>query len=375
MLKFWKKAILTNLAVILTILVSLTLFFMTPWGKPMFKATLLLPEVSPEIPFHPLRIFSKPPIIEEVEIPVNDKKIKADLYRPKDNKKHPGIIVALGTDVTRKNAELIPVARALSRLDYVVLVPDLPDFIAGFVWTDSSEILVSSYSFLENQRFIEKEKMGFLGFCVGGAQAIVAAEDQRISERVSTIVALTPYFNFYTLSEEILAGNVKGEYGIEATIKSLQKGFLNYVSDKQEKQLLIDHFLDGKELSSEEINKLSVEAKNIYSFLSNKDKSNFGILWENLPTKGKELLTNLSPDAKISNLKAKLFIVYDKGYTFIPKSQADYWKDIASSHKISISVIQSLEHVKVKPRLPRWELTKLGFQLFIFMSKVLSVIS
>ena len=37
-MKFWKKAVLINLAVILVLLGSLTVFFATPFGRPAFAA-------------------------------------------------------------------------------------------------------------------------------------------------------------------------------------------------------------------------------------------------------------------------------------------------------------------------------------------------
>ena len=368
----FKKKIISALLTLLLLALLVITFLVSPWGQPLSKALLLVPEVSPDFPIKPLAYLTKEPKLTEVKIPTDYGEIGADLYRPNDDKKHPGIVVALGTEVTRKNGELIPFARSLARLGYTVLIPDLPDFIAGYVWTNSSEVLISSYEFLENQSFVESEKIGLLGFCVGGSQSIVAAEDERISNDVSFVVALTPYYNFFTLSEEILAGKVAGEYGIDLTIKSLQKGFINYITDQKEKQLLSSHFLEEKEISNQEIEELSPEAKSIYLFLSNKDNSKFPELWGAIPAGGKDLLARLSPDTKISDLKAKLFIVYDEGYTYIPESQARHWKDISSSNKnVSVTVIQSLQHVKIKPRLPRWELTKLVFQLSGFIYKVL----
>lgn len=369
-MKFWKRAILINLAIVLAVVAVLAIFFATPFGRPVFKTILLIPEVLPEFPVKPLKFFSKEPKIEEISLQIPGKEIKADLYRPNDNKRHPGLVVALGTDVTRKNSVLVPVVHALARLGFVVLVPDLPDFISGFVWTDSSEALISSFEFLEKQNFIVNDKMGFFGFCVGGSQSIVVSEDPRISERVSFVIALTPYYNLFSLTEKALAGGVRGEYGIEATIKSVQKGFINYIEGEKERQLLLEHFIDGNKLSDEELDGLSSEAKSIYQVLSNQDRENFANLWQTFPPKGKELLSRLSPDTKIDKLKAKLYILYDKGYTFIPKSEAELWEDVPANKKISIVEIQSFQHVTPQPNLPRWELTKLSFQLFVFIYKV-----
>src|SRR3990167_7212787 len=101
-MKFWKKALLINFAVVLVLLGSLAVFFATPWGRPVLKTLLLVPEVVPNFPIRPLKFFSREPTIEEITLKVGDKDIKADLYKPNDNKKHPAVVFTLGTIVTRK---------------------------------------------------------------------------------------------------------------------------------------------------------------------------------------------------------------------------------------------------------------------------------
>src|SRR3990167_10315953 len=131
----WKKAILINLAVILAIVAGLAVFFTTPFGQPALKTILLVPEVVPSFPVKPLGWVSKAPAVSEVNLQVGDKDIKADLYKPQDNKMHPAIVFTLGTVITRKDETVAKFAKTLSRLGLVVLVPDLPDFLSGFVWT------------------------------------------------------------------------------------------------------------------------------------------------------------------------------------------------------------------------------------------------
>src|SRR3989344_9066537 len=113
MASFKKKIINALLTLLLLILLFVT-FLITPWGRPVLKTLLLVPEVVPDFPIRPLKFFSREPTIEEVTLKVGDKDIKADLYKPNDNKTHPAIILTLGVVVTRKD-KVIKIGRASCR--------------------------------------------------------------------------------------------------------------------------------------------------------------------------------------------------------------------------------------------------------------------
>src|SRR3989344_5063919 len=203
MSKFWKKAFLANLTAILAIVAVLTVFFLTPLGKAHLRTFLLASEVIPNFPIKPLGYLSRDPFIQEITLKTSFVEVAADLYRPQDNKKHPAVIFTLGTIVNRKDAQVTKFAQALSRTGFVVLVPDLPDFMSGFVWTDSVNTLISSVEFLDEQDFVEKNKIGFAGFCVGASASVIAAEDSQIADKITFISAISPYFDLISLSEAV----------------------------------------------------------------------------------------------------------------------------------------------------------------------------
>src|SRR4030042_3792273 len=143
-MKFWKKALLTHLKIISIIIGIFIIFFLTPFGKPFSKTLLLVPEVIPRFPIRPLNYLSREPQIQTIEFVSGERKIIADIYRLRDNKKHPAIVISLGVLATSDSSDLFKLKKAFSRLGYVVVIPEFPDLISGFVWTDSVEILVSS---------------------------------------------------------------------------------------------------------------------------------------------------------------------------------------------------------------------------------------
>lgn len=377
-MKFFKKALLINLTVIFAILVGLTLFFITPWGKSVAKTVLLTTEAVPDFPIRPLQTFTKDPKIEEVTIKtVDGKEIKADLYRPPDNKKYPAIVLTVGTIVTRKDAIVTKFSQALSRVGFVVLVPDLPDFLSGFVWTDSVNTLISSVEFLDGQPYVNKNKIGFVGFCVGASVSILAAEDQRIADKVAYISAISPYFDLIGITKAITsryAENTQGELkpweSNQLSTESVVKGYSNYLGNERERELLINYFLKGEEIPSQSFEGFSEEAKSIYDLLANRDQGQFNQVFKNLPQELQALAAELSPSTKIDNLKAKMFVLNDKKDTFVPEVEGVKLAKSLPKSQIYFVEIDSFEHVNPKTRLPRWAAIKQIFNLSVYIYRV-----
>ena len=376
-MKFWKKAVLINLAVILVLLGSLTVFFATPFGRPALKTLLLVSEVVPNFPVRHLKYLSREPKVEEVTLKVGDMDIKADLYTPQDNKKHPAVIFTLGVVVTKQDSTVVKFAQSLSRLGFVVLVPDLPDFVSGFVWTDSVETLISAVEFLDRQSFVNRQRIGFAGFCVGASTSIVAAEKEQIADKVDFIAGISPYFDIWSSASAVITGQVKENSSFvswrpaDLTVESLQRGFINYVKDENERSLLLGHFTQKSPLSSGSVEHLSTEARIIYDFLSNTDLEQIDELWQRFPQSAKDLILELSPSTHINNLKARVFVLDDKKDTFIPRVEGEKLFRSLPKEQIKFTEIDSFEHVNPKTKLERWSVVKQIFHLMSFVYNIL----
>jgi acetyl esterase/lipase len=358
---------------------ALWLFFQTPPGRPVLKTLLLVPEVVPSFPVKPLQYFSRQPEIREVTLQISGKSVKADLYRPKDDKKHPAVVFTLGIVVMRKDAAVTKFAQALSRTGFVVLVPDLPDFLSGFVWTDSVETLISSVEFLDRQDFVDKARIGFAGFCVGASASIIAAENERINNKVTFISAISPYFDLTKLTEAVLTRQVRQGSTVlpwqpaELTVEAVQKGYLNYIADTTERNYLLA-LLKGKNTLAieEKFPVISEDGQKIYSFLKNSNPENFEDLKANLPEGLKRLTVELSPSSNIANLHAKVFVLNDKKDTFVPEIEGENLSKNLPKNQVFFIDVDSFEHVNPKTRLERLAALKQLFQLGRYVYSIFS---
>lgn len=380
----FKKSLFQSLIVFLILMTAFGAFLFTKWGRPLGKTMLLVGEVVPNFPVKPLKYFSKDPKVGEIKLKTSFGEVDADLYRPNDNKKHPVVIFTLGTIVTRRDPAVTKFTQALARSGFVVLIPDIPDFLTGFVWTDSVETMKSSVAYLETQPFVDNKKIGFAGFCVGASAAIVAAEDDQIADKVAFISAISPYYDLISLSEAVITKQAEKENGgfepwepANLSVESVQKGFINYVKDEEERKLLNKFFLENEVLPEGATENFSEEARAVYDFLSNSQRSNLAEIWQNFPQEGKDLLKELSPSTDIGNLKAELFILNDKKDTFVSRIEGEKLAKSLPVNQVYFAEVDSFEHVNPKTRLERWaafkQLIYLGrylYSLFSYLERI-----
>ncbi|KKP92940.1 MAG: hypothetical protein UR98_C0015G0008 [Parcubacteria group bacterium GW2011_GWA1_36_12] len=380
-MNYWKRALSINIKIILTLILVAAIFFLSPFGRPIYKTFMLVSETAPNFPIKPLNLLTKDPRVEQIEFKLGNRDVNAALYRPAGEGKHPAIIFTLGILFSRDNPNVVKFAQALARTGYVVLVPDLPDFLTGFVWTDSIDTLIASVEYLDGQEFVNKDKIGFTGFCVGGSAAIIASENEKIAKKVNFIATISPYFDLSDLTRAALTRtDISGSEKInwrpaKLTIETVNLGFLNYINNEEEKKFLKTN-LDintNIQLDIDRYNDLSLESQIIYNFLSNTEFNKFDHYKSKLPQELQNLMVELSPSTKINNLEAKLFILNDKKDTFVPKNEGRNLVSKLPKNQVYFKEVDSFEHVNPATDLPRWaairQLGSLGTFLYTFIKE------
>lgn len=377
-MNFVKKVLLKLRIPVAIVVLFFVVIFVFPFPA-IGKTVLLATEVVPQFPFKPLKSLTKAPIIETVNIKTSQGEVAADIYRPNDHKKHPAVIFTLGIAITKENEQVRQTSEALARSGFVVLTPDLPDFISGFVWTDSVDTLVSSVEYLDRLSFVDKKKIGFAGFCVGASASIIAAEDPKIASKVNFITGVSPYYDLVSLSKATLSRKTTNskrqiEDWIPAplTIDSVILGYINLVPNPDERDILKDFFIKKEIIFGDKFDNLSTEAKLIYDFLSSSEMDKVEEAWKKLPQSYRDLAYELSPSTKIGDLRAKLLILNDRKDSYVPKIEGERLMQNLPKGQIYFSEIDSFEHASPKTKLPRWAAVRQFFHLGVFLYNVFS---
>lgn len=140
---------------------------------------------------------------ERVSIGVDAKTMSAYMARPADNAQHPAVLVFM--EIFGVNSHIRDVTERVAREGYVALAPDFfhrtgPGVEYGYDQTGmtegikllqqlkASEIVAdarAAMSFLKRQNFVKGDKIGAMGFCVGGHVTYLTACENEIKAAAS----------------------------------------------------------------------------------------------------------------------------------------------------------------------------------------------
>ena len=183
----------------------LTLFFaVTPQGRTAFHTALFVLQVL-DLPLKPQSWFTGQPVREEVRFPQQMGEGVADVYRIPDGKSRAAVLLSLGANAAgRDDADVVNLGNALARAGFVPMFHRSPTMtLRHNIDAGEQKNLVWAFEYLAERDYVDPEKVGMGGFCVGASFALVAAADPRINERVRFVNAFGPYFDAEELMLQI----------------------------------------------------------------------------------------------------------------------------------------------------------------------------
>lgn len=260
------------------------------------KALLLVSEEFPQIPVKPLGLITKTPEHKMVSI-INGSEVVGDLFLPK-KLPAPALILAMGVRTQEKDKPIIlHFAQTMTRLGYVVLWPRLKTLDRGVPSFEEPETFIAAFEYLEKQNAVDPKKISFIGFSVGSSIAMAAAEDPKISDRVYGLVFFGGYYNAF-------------DYITSLATKTT-------VFDGKEASWLP---ADGAVNHLEEIfEQNKAEAVKVFEAKSRGETVEF---LSALSQDELLFLRKLSPSENMQNFKARIFILHDKGDSYVPYTES-----------------------------------------------------
>jgi dienelactone hydrolase len=158
------------------------------------RSAIFFLKVFPMLPSKPVDWLTKPPVIEKLPYPTHAGRGEGDLYRPPSGGPHPGVVVSLGVVPLGVDHPQVPrLGQALARSGFAALLywsPAMRD-----LRLDPADVadLASAYQTLLEQPYVDPTWSGFLGTCVEGAFALMAAASPHIRGRLAFVSAYAPY--------------------------------------------------------------------------------------------------------------------------------------------------------------------------------------
>ena len=173
---------------LLIAIVMLVVMFATPQGRAALKTLGFVFQVIPSIPVKPIEIFSSQPVREEVRFTQSTGSGVADIYRPDNDKENAAVLLFLGVNPAgRDDARVVNLAESLARTGMVVMIPWSDTMTQNRIDPNEVGNLVEAYKYLSDRDYVDPDRVGVGGFCVGASLAAVAAQDPEIRDNIAFI--------------------------------------------------------------------------------------------------------------------------------------------------------------------------------------------
>lgn len=292
-------------------------------------------------------------LMSEVTYSCGNRAIAANLYRPDDQGRHSGIVLAHGAMENGKDDLALRLAgKSLARAGYVTLVPQLENLSRFRLHQDDIETLVTSFQYLSRQKFIN-DRVGMMGGCLSAPLVLLAAEEPSISQDIAVITSWGGYYNIRDWVQAVITeyytyqGETKRWKPRIVLAEEVAKWLIELLPSSSD-QVYIGEMLRGSSLGSAR-GSLSASGQAMYELLANRDPERVGDLWTRLDPKTQRTLASLSPHLKIDQLQTKIAIIHTFVDDAIPSVESrKLAQAIEDENKVYFRIFYQFSHVNVE---------------------------
>ena len=369
------------LAVALVILVTLV-----PQGRAGFQTALFVIQVL-DLPIKPQSWFTADPVRQEVTYPQGSGMGVgvgvADLYRIPDDKQRAAVLIFLGANAAgRDDKDVVNLGNALARAGFVAMFHWSPTMALQHN-IDPSELenLKWAFQYLREREFVDPERVGMGGFCVGASFALIAASDPLISDEVAFVNAFGPYYDARDLLLQIATrsrfyqGQTDPWDPDSLTMQVFANELIEAMDDRQDREILGRLFLEKQPVADTELASLTAVGEAVYRLLTGTTREEAERLYLTLPADFREEMGQISPSTHIANLKARAMIMHDRDDRLVPAVESRRLADALKSRgDFRHTELVTFEHVRPGGG-GLWTLVKEGYKLFRHMHGIIRVAS
>ena len=351
-----------------------------PEGRTAIKTALFLPQVLPTIPVKPQEWFTGDPVVEEVRFPTAEGYGVADLYTPAGDGTHGAVLLFLGVNPAgRDDPRVVGLAEGLAQSGVIVMIPWSRTMTEKKVSESEIDSLVHAYTYLLARERVDPERSGMGGFCVGASFATVAAQDDRIRDRVRFVNFFGGYYDASDLTASVTSssrfyGDVIEPWSpARLSAEVVASHLIDGHSDNEERALLERVFVERDAILDENaLSNMTVEARMAHRLLSGVSLPEARELISKLPDSMKSKLDAISPATRIQDLDARILIMHDREDKLVPSEEsrrlADALSERGGVYHTEFSLFQHVDPTRpVSPPIFAREV----FKLYLHMYNVL----
>ena len=325
-----------------------------------YLAALVLAESATPATDGPIADLRADPYVESVTFDSPGREVLADVYLPRSEGPHPGIVLSHGVAARGKDdPRLVNFADAMARAGFVALVPQFVNMKDFRVRTSDVDELIASFEYLASRPDVEDGRVGLFGFSYAGGLSVLAASDPRVADRVRFCFLLGGYYDL----ESVIVYMTTGYYRSEGEWKYLEPrnsgrwAFLLNSSDlirDDVDRLLLEQLArrkldDPRSDVSDLVSRLGAEGERVHALMVNDDPERALELIDGLNERIRKYIDSLTLEGKIDGLRAKLIIGHGRDDDLIPYTESLRLAAAAPEEApVHLALLESFHHVDLE---------------------------
>ncbi|NCF83828.1 MAG: alpha/beta hydrolase [Proteobacteria bacterium] len=288
------------------------------------------------------------------------RQLRGDLYLPADRVRA-AIVLVPGLAVAGKNdPRLVALARTLARVNFVVLIPEVPGFRGYHMGVEAVEVLVTAVQALDGVPELQPRSpvgLGAFSFAVG--PALIAALDPRVADRVNFVVAVGGYHDLRRLITYYTTGGHRDDRDTPTPYDKGKWIFALGVSEKLDDasdRLAIQAaarraiYANAGDMDVPVPAGLSPGGAALLELLGNTTPERVPILLARLPAPLRAEITALNPaEQQLHGLHARLLLLHGRSDNIIPYTESIALAESVPAGGADLFIIDGLAHVDLQP--------------------------
>lgn len=336
------------------------------------RAALLVPDLLVFQPLRPSVLYTLPTVVSDVHYESPHGTLNGREYAPVLGRTLPAIVLALGVyPVGQDDHGLIRLANGLARAGMIVLVPTSEGLNAGHISPVEVDDLIGWFETIQSDPRVDPDRVGFVGFSVGGGLVLAAAADPRIAGSVHDVVTMGGYSDARDLlvsigSHRSPPDSEEAWSPSELSRAAFYRQLIDLLPNPDERERF-DTAYFGQDAAPVDPALLSATGHQVLNILSSEGSADVGNKIDSLPDTWLRSLRKVSISGRTESLKARTFVLHDRSDTYVPVDQ---------SRRLARAAPERFDYVEydlfshVVPAAPKdpiafaGEVLKLGSQLY-----------
>ena len=346
-------------------------------GRASVKAAMFIPHVF-DAPAKPLEWFTPAPTRERVSFTIPTGDGVGDLYRPPGDGPFAAVVLFLGVSPAgADDPRVVRLGEALARSNMATLFYWSPIMADGRMIPEDIHNLVAAFQYLSSQDFIDPDRVGIGGFCVGASYSIMAAAQEPIRDQVAFVNAFGPYFHMPDLLISITSQTRSYDDLIQPwqPDKLTREVFVTHMTKdlpENERDLLRTAFAKDADPSIVDPQTLSDESQAVHALLQGVPREEAAAFRARLPAETLRDFDIISPSQYIHDLKADLLIMHDREDQLVPAFESRRLRDaLADRDNVRYTEFGLFDHVTPEIRLGPVETARELGKLFLHLHGIL----